>query len=210
MIKNLTIRSILHNRREQPVTTTPGGIFREPLNIQRAEDGEKIFRQTQQNSARVVDPTRRDFVKYDGKDSADTSCDEFLEVPLWDLYALSVVLRILQRVVIAGAEEEGDAPDTGQSDHGIDDARRHGGGSAADPGDQIELEQTDATPVQRADDGNNERDAIQNHHKRTYPFRGRRRARRLRLCTSGRRPIRGGNGRRRRGFGRLIGVFVHP
>ena len=52
-----------------------------PLNIQRAECGEKIFRQTQQKSARVVDPTRRFFVKYDGKDSVDTLYDEFLEVP---------------------------------------------------------------------------------------------------------------------------------
>jgi hypothetical protein len=34
-----------------------------PLNIQCAEGGEKIFRQTQQKSARVVDPTRRFFVK---------------------------------------------------------------------------------------------------------------------------------------------------
>ena len=56
-------------------------IFREPLNIQRAESGEKIFRQTQQKSARRVYPLRRFFVKYDGKDSADSSCDEFLEVP---------------------------------------------------------------------------------------------------------------------------------
>ena len=56
--------------------------FRAPLNIRRAEDREKIFRQIKQNSARVVVPTRRDFVKYDGKDSVEISCDEFLEVPL--------------------------------------------------------------------------------------------------------------------------------
>ena len=56
-------------------------LFREPLNIQRAESGEKIFRQTQQKSARRVHPLRRFFVKYDGKDSVDSSCDEFLEVP---------------------------------------------------------------------------------------------------------------------------------
>ena len=55
--------------------------FWAPLNIRRAEDREKIFRQIKQNSARVVNPTRRDFVKYDGKDSAEISCDEFLEVP---------------------------------------------------------------------------------------------------------------------------------
>jgi hypothetical protein len=55
---------------------------RGPLNIQRTEGGEKIFRQTQQKSARVVDPTRRFFVKYDGKDSVDTLYDEFLEIPI--------------------------------------------------------------------------------------------------------------------------------
>ena len=33
------------------------------------------------DSARVVNPTRRNFVKYDGKDSVEISCDEFLEVP---------------------------------------------------------------------------------------------------------------------------------
>ena len=55
--------------------------FRASLQIQRAEDREKIFRQIKQNSARVVNPTRREVVKYDGKDSAEISCDEFLEVP---------------------------------------------------------------------------------------------------------------------------------
>jgi len=55
--------------------------FRGPQNIRRAESGEKIFRQSKQNSARVVPPTRRNFVTNDGKDSADSQCDEFLEVP---------------------------------------------------------------------------------------------------------------------------------
>ena len=55
--------------------------FWAPLNIRRAEDREKIFRQIKQNSARVVVPTRRDFVKYDGKDSVEISYNEFLEVP---------------------------------------------------------------------------------------------------------------------------------
>jgi hypothetical protein len=55
--------------------------FRASLQIQRAEDREKIFRQMKQNSARVVDPTRRNFVKYGGKASAEISCDELLELP---------------------------------------------------------------------------------------------------------------------------------
>ena len=56
--------------------------FRASLNIRRAEAREKIFRQMKQDSARVVDPTRRNVVKYDGKDSAEISCDEFLEMPI--------------------------------------------------------------------------------------------------------------------------------
>ena len=56
--------------------------IRGSLNIQRAKSGEKIFRQTKQISARVVDPTRRIFVKYDGKDSVDSLYDEFLEIPI--------------------------------------------------------------------------------------------------------------------------------
>ena len=50
-------------------------------NIRRAEYREKIFRQTKQNSTRVVAPTRRDFVKYHGKASAEFSCDDFFKVP---------------------------------------------------------------------------------------------------------------------------------
>ena len=82
-------------------------------------------------------------------------------------------LGILDGVVIPRTEQKGNAPDTRQGNDGVDDAGGHGGGAAADPSNQIELEQTNATPVESADDGNNERDTIQNHHNRTYPFRGR-------------------------------------
>jgi hypothetical protein len=44
--------------------------------------GEKIFRQSKQKFARRVDPLRRIFVTNDGKDSADSLCGEFLEMPL--------------------------------------------------------------------------------------------------------------------------------
>ena len=43
-------------------------------------------------------------------------------------------------------------------------------GPAAYPRNEIELEQTDAAPVERADDGNNQRDAIQDHHVRNLSF----------------------------------------
>ena len=62
-------------------TSFPANKIRTPLNILRVESGEKIFRQMQQNPARVVYPTRRDFVKYHGKDSVDSRREEFLEVP---------------------------------------------------------------------------------------------------------------------------------
>ena len=56
------------------------------LHIRRAEACEKIFRQSKQKSARIVDPIRRIFVTISerssgGKDSVKISCDEFLEVP---------------------------------------------------------------------------------------------------------------------------------
>ena len=59
--------------------------FRGPLNILRAWIGEKIFRQCKQNFARIVNPLRRNFVTNDGKDSVDSMCVEFLEVPFNDL-----------------------------------------------------------------------------------------------------------------------------
>ena len=43
--------------------------------------GEIIFCQSKQKSARIVDPIRRIFVTNDGKDSADSLCGEFLEMP---------------------------------------------------------------------------------------------------------------------------------
>ena len=54
-----------------------------PLNILREASGEKIFCQSKQKTARRVHPLRRIFVMNDGKDSADSSCEEFLEVPLY-------------------------------------------------------------------------------------------------------------------------------
>ena len=60
---------------------------RAPLKTHRAASGEKIFRQSKQKSARIVDPMRRIFVTISerssgGKDSADSLCEGFLEVPL--------------------------------------------------------------------------------------------------------------------------------
>ena len=60
----------------------PEGFLRASLNIRRAEAREKIFRQMKQDSARVAEPTRRNFVKYDEKESVEISCDDFIEMPL--------------------------------------------------------------------------------------------------------------------------------
>ena len=61
-------------------------VLRGSLNILRAASGEKIFRQSKQKFARRVHPLRRIFVTNDGKDSADSSSEEFLEVPLILIY----------------------------------------------------------------------------------------------------------------------------
>lgn len=53
--------------------------MRVTLNIRRTEASEKIFLQIKQNSARVIDPTRRNFVKYREKDSTMISYDKFSE-----------------------------------------------------------------------------------------------------------------------------------
>ena len=55
--------------------------FRASLITQRAASGEKIFRQSKQKTARIVDPMRRFFVTNDGKDSVDSLCGDFLEMP---------------------------------------------------------------------------------------------------------------------------------
>ena len=64
--------------------------YRASLNIRRAEDREKIFRQMKQDSARVVNPTRRNFVKYGEKDSAEISCGEFLEMPYIEFVPIQI------------------------------------------------------------------------------------------------------------------------
>ncbi|MBR6781725.1 MAG: hypothetical protein IKM33_00815, partial [Clostridia bacterium] len=47
-------------------------IYRAPLITHRAASDEKIFRQSKQKAARIVDPIRRIFVTNDGKDSVDS------------------------------------------------------------------------------------------------------------------------------------------
>ena len=62
---------------------SPEGLinFRAPLKTHRAASSEKIFHQSKQKSARIVEPMRRIFVTNDGKDSVDSLCEGFLEMP---------------------------------------------------------------------------------------------------------------------------------
>ena len=58
------------------------------------------------------------------------------------------------------AKQEGDAPQSRQTDHDINDPRQRGGHAAAEIGDEIHLEQSDAASVQPADDGEKQGDFI--------------------------------------------------
>ena len=70
--------------------------------------------------------------------------------------------RMLVRGTIA--EQQGNAPESGDADEGIDDAADDGELAAADRCDDVEAEDADAPPVQRADDDKNQRNIIQYFH----------------------------------------------
>ena len=65
---------------------------------------------------------------------------------------------------LASAKQQRNAPNAGKSYQSIDDAGEKRGLSAADPGNEVKLKQSDAAPVESAYDGQNQRNAIQNHH----------------------------------------------
>ena len=60
-------------------------------------------------------------------------------------------------------EQQGNAPQGGEADKGVDHAGDRRGLSAAYPCDYVELEQTDAAPVDTADYRENKCDAIYYH-----------------------------------------------
>ena len=83
-------------------------------------------------------------------------------------------------------EQKRDAPDTRQRHDGVHNPCPHRRGAAAYPCHDVEAEQPDAAPVQRANDGNNQRDTIHDHgNNQSFPVRhggrtyGRRKACRL-------------------------------
>ena len=71
--------------------------------------------------------------------------------------AVAVLVRLRR------TEQERDAPDSGEGDERVDYTRYHRALTAAYPRDDVEAEQTDASPVERADNGEHEGDLIHNH-----------------------------------------------
>ena len=65
---------------------------------------------------------------------------------------------------LASAKQQRDAPNTCKAYQSIDDAAEQRGLSATDPGNDVKLKQSDAAPVERAYNGQNQRNAIQYHH----------------------------------------------
>ena len=76
-----------------------------------------------------------------------------------------MVLIFQMLKAFTGTEHQRDAPNTCQSNDRVDDSAEQRGLSAADPSHDVELEQTNATPVQSTEDGQNQRNAIHNHSK---------------------------------------------
>ena len=60
----------------------------------------------------------------------------------------------------ACAKDQRDTPDARKPYRGIDDTREQRGRSAADPSNDIELEQTNAAPVECADDTDDQRNTV--------------------------------------------------
>ena len=65
-------------------------------------------------------------------------------------------LALFVNAAATSAEEERDAPQTGQCDHGVNNSGQQRILSAEDPGYQIELENANQTPVDAADNGKNQ------------------------------------------------------
>ena len=62
------------------------------------------------------------------------------------------------------AEQERDAPDARKRDDGIDNAAENGGLTAADPSDDIKIEDSYASPVESSDHRENKSYSVSYHH----------------------------------------------
>ena len=70
--------------------------------------------------------------------------------------------------VFSCAENQRDAPDAGESHDGVNDAAEERVLSAEDPGDNIELEKTNGSPVQSTDDRQNERKSVEHNENPSF------------------------------------------
>ena len=79
--------------------------------------------------------------------------------------AVTVVTALLLIVhsTTASAEQEGDTPKTRKGDDRVDDPADDGILTAEDPGNQVELKDTDQTPVDTTDDGKYQCQSIQHN-----------------------------------------------
>jgi hypothetical protein len=75
-------------------------------------------------------------------------------------------------VLISLSEKKRDAPNARQGDDGVNDTADKGALPTTDPSDNIKLEKADAAPVERADNGKDQRNTIQNHDCDHIPFFG--------------------------------------
>ena len=71
---------------------------------------------------------------------------------------------------LTGAEHQRDAPHTCQTDYRVDNTAEQRGLSTADPSHNVKLEQTNASPVQSSQGGQNQRNAIKNHNQTFNSF----------------------------------------
>ena len=74
--------------------------------------------------------------------------------------------------LISLAEEQRDAPQTGETDQGEDNAADGGGLTAKEPADEIEAENTDRAPVERADNAQDKSNSVHHYNDRSF-LRGR-------------------------------------
>ena len=71
-----------------------------------------------------------------------------------------MVLRFFKECVAGVTEKQGDAPDRREGDQNINDPAHYAALTAADEADEVKLKDTDAAPVEAADDQQRERDFV--------------------------------------------------
>ena len=77
-----------------------------------------------------------------------------------------VLLLLVESLeALSGAEQKRNTPYTRQSNYRVDYTAYQSVLPTCDPSDDVKLEKTDATPIQRADYGEDERDSIHNHRR---------------------------------------------